>query len=173
MSQAKYYLRDEKTNKKVQLEVLDERLTVQVREDDPIEIKKALAEVEKMAPNITLRQVSSNVYEIISPNPISPSIMKERLRTEIKNVIPYNVHRVKGRVGDIYITNEILVTFFSGVSATKIKSLAEKYNLNKLEEFESEQIICVFAQKSGNWENPITSPTSWKMRSGSKLQNRA
>ena len=95
MSQAKYYLRDEKTNKKVQLEVLDERLTVQVREDDPIEIKKALAEVEKMAPNITLRQVSSNVYEIISPNPISPSIMKEQLRTEIKNVIPYNVHRVK------------------------------------------------------------------------------
>ena len=58
-------------------------------------------------------------------------------------------------MGDIYITNEILVTFFLGVSATKIKSLAEKYNLNKLEEFESEQIICVFAQKSGNWENPI------------------
>ena len=155
MSQAKYYLRDEKTNKKVQLEVLDERLTVQVREDDPLEIKKTLAQIEKMAPDISLRSISSNVYEIKSPNPISPSIIKERLKTEMKNVIPYNVHRVKGRVGDIYITNEILVTFFSGVSATEIKLLAEKHNLNKLEEFQSEQIICVFAQKPGNWENPI------------------
>ena len=66
MSQAKYYLRDEKTNKKVQLEVLDERLTVQVREDDLMAFKKTLVEIEKMPLNASLKKISSRVYEIES-----------------------------------------------------------------------------------------------------------
>ena len=58
-------------------------------------------------------------------------------------------------MGDIYITDEIMVTFSSGTSADSIRLLEEKYNLNKIEEYADDQLVCVFAQKPGNWDNPI------------------
>ncbi len=71
------------------------------------------------------------------------------------NVIPYNVYKAKDRYGLIYITDEIIVTFSAGTSANSIKRLTEKYNINKIDEYADDQLICVFAQKPGNWNNPI------------------
>jgi len=78
-----------------------------------------------------------------------------RIRKEVKNVIPYNVYKAKDRYGLIYITDEIIVTFSAGTSAGSISRLTEKYNLNKIDEYVDDQLICVFAQKPGNWDNPI------------------
>src|SRR5918993_4165117 len=158
MPDTKHYLRDAKTGKKVQLETSEKRLTLLVKEKDPVAIKNALSKIEKMAAKASLRKISSRVYEIEYANNLSnEEINKMMLRTqkELKNVIVYNVYKAKDRYGLIYITDEIIVTFSAGTSANSIELLAKKYNLTKIEEYVDDQLICVFAQKPGNWDNPI------------------
>ncbi|HEX6169170.1 MAG TPA: S8 family serine peptidase [Chitinophagaceae bacterium] len=158
MADTKYYLRDARTGKKIQLETSETRLTILVKEKDPVAIKKALSQIETMAPNASLRKISSRVYEIEYPNnPPDEEINKLilRIRKQVPNVIPYNVYKAKDRYGLIYITDEIIVTFSAGTSADSIKRLTEKYNLNQIDEYADGQLIYVFAQKPGNWDNPI------------------
>ena len=153
-----YYLRDPKTRKKIALETSEKRLTILVKEKDPVAIKKALSKIKKMALKASLRKISSRVYEIeFTNNPSDEEINKMmlRIRKEVTNVIPYNVYKAKDRYGLIYITDEIIVTFSVGTSAESIKLLTKKYKLNKMDEYADDQLICVFAQQPGNWDNPI------------------
>jgi subtilisin family serine protease len=158
MPDTKHYLRDAKTGKKVQLETSEKRLTLLVKEKDPVAVKKALSKIEKMVLKASLIEISSGIYEVeFANNPSDEEINKIilRIRKELTNVIPYNVYKAKDRYGLIYITDEIIVTFSAGTSAGSIELLTKKYNLNKIEEYVDDKLICVFAQKPGNWDNPI------------------
>jgi len=158
MADTNHYLRDAKTGKKIGLETSGKRLTILVKEKDPVAIKNALSKIEKMAVKASLRKISSRVYEIEYTNNTSDEEINKiilRIRKEVKDVIPYNVYKAKDRFGLIYITDEIIVTFSAGTSAGSIELLTKKYNLNKIEEYVDDQLICVFAQKPGNWDNPI------------------
>jgi hypothetical protein len=155
MIDAKYYLRDEKTGEKIPLSILEERLTILVKKIDRKGIENTVSEFKKMVPDANLKKISSRVYEIEYSKPVSGLKINEtvgRIRKEMASVIPYNVCQVKGRVGVIYLTDEIIVTFSSGVSAEEIGSLTEKYKLDKIKEFDDDQKIYVFAQKPGNWK---------------------
>jgi len=158
MADANHYLRDAKTGKKVQLETSGKRLTILVKEKDPGAVKKALSKIEKMVLKASLIEISSGIYEVeFANNPSDEEINKIilRIRKELTNVIPYNVYKAKDRYGLIYITDEIIVTFSAGTSAGSIELLTKKYNLNRIEEYVDDKLICVFAQKPGNWDNPI------------------
>lgn len=154
----KFYLRDEKTGEKISLEILGERLTILVKERGTRGIERTVSEVKKMIPDAGVKKISSRVYEIEYTNPVSPPKINEtidRIRREMPSVIPYNVYQMKGHLGVIYLTDEIIVTFSSGVTVDVIGSLAEKYKLDKVKVYEDDQMIYVFAQRPGNWENPI------------------
>ena len=172
MADTKYYLRDAKTGKKIQLETSEKGLTILVKEKDPVAIKKALSQIERMAQKASLRKISSRVYEIEYPNnPPDEEINKLilRIRKQVPNVIPYNVYKAKDRYGLIYITDEILVTFSMIPSADSIKLLTKKYKLNKIEEYADDQLICVFAPKPGNWDNPIEVANKIETEMGVKI----
>ena len=158
MGDTKYYLRDAKTGKKIQLETSEKRLTILVKETDPEAIKNALFKIEKMVLKASLRKISSGVYEIeFANNPSDEEIneMMLGIRKKVKNVIVYNVYKAKDRYGLIYITDEIIVTFSADASADSIKLLTKKYNLNRIDEDVDDQLIWVFAHKPGKWDNPI------------------
>ncbi len=152
------YLREPKTGNKIELEPSEKRLAVLFKEDDLMAFKKTLFEIEKMPLNANLKKISSRVYEIEYvdiPSDEEIKVITGRLQNELKNVIPYKVYKAKDQYGLIYITDEIMVTFSAGTSADSIRLLEEKYNLNKIDEYADDQLVCVFAQKPGNWVNPI------------------